>query len=118
MDKADYIRVELLAEKARNEEIAEKRKQIPKDRRNLWIGIGVCMQTRRDTQDCIHAHVCTVAEANRLGIPVIAVVGKNEAEAGTVAIRRLGSQAQEVVSLDEAIRILTEEATPPDLRPA
>ena len=29
------------------------------------IGIGVCMQTRRDTQDCIHAHVCTVAEANR-----------------------------------------------------
>jgi threonyl-tRNA synthetase len=51
-------------------------------------------------------------------VPVIAVVGKNEAEAGTVAIRRLGSQAQEVVSLDEAIRILTEEATPPDLRPA
>ncbi|MBU4136524.1 MAG: threonine--tRNA ligase [Alphaproteobacteria bacterium] len=51
-------------------------------------------------------------------VPVIAVVGKNEAEQGTVAIRRLGSQAQEVVSLDEAIRILTEEATPPDLRPA
>ena len=51
-------------------------------------------------------------------VPVIAVVGKNEAEAGTVAIRRLGSQAQELVSLDEAIRILTEEATPPDLRPA
>ena len=50
-------------------------------------------------------------------VPVIAVVGKNEAEAGTVAIRRLGSQAQELVSLDEAIRILTEEATPPDLRP-
>ncbi|MBU2272288.1 MAG: threonine--tRNA ligase, partial [Alphaproteobacteria bacterium] len=49
-------------------------------------------------------------------VPVIAVVGKNEAEQGTVAIRRLGSQAQEVVSLDEAIRILTEEATPPDLR--
>ena len=49
-------------------------------------------------------------------VPVIAVVGKNEAEQGTVAIRRLGSQAQEVVSLDEAIRILTAEATPPDLR--
>jgi threonyl-tRNA synthetase len=50
-------------------------------------------------------------------VPVIAVVGKNEAEAGTVAIRRLGSQAQDLVPLDEAIRILIEEATPPDLRP-
>jgi threonyl-tRNA synthetase len=51
-------------------------------------------------------------------VPVIAVVGKNEAEQGTVAIRRLGSQAQEVVSVEEAIRLLTEEATPPDLRRA
>ena len=49
-------------------------------------------------------------------VPVIAVVGRNEAEKGEVAIRRLGSQAQQVVSLDEAIRILTEEATPPDLK--
>ena len=49
-------------------------------------------------------------------VPVIAVVGRNEAEQGTVAIRRLGSQAQEVVPVAEAIRILTEEATPPDLR--
>ena len=32
--------------------------------------------------------------------------------------RRLGSQAQEVVTVEEAIRILTEEATPPDLRQA
>ena len=50
-------------------------------------------------------------------VPVIAVVGRNEAEKGEVAIRRLGSQAQTVVSVEEAIRILTEEATPPDLRP-
>jgi len=49
-------------------------------------------------------------------VPVIAVVGRNEAEKGEVAIRRLGSQAQTVVSVEEAIRILTEEATPPDLR--
>jgi threonyl-tRNA synthetase len=49
-------------------------------------------------------------------VPVIAVVGRNEAEKGEVAIRRLGSQAQQVVSIEEAIRILTEEATPPDLR--
>jgi threonyl-tRNA synthetase len=49
-------------------------------------------------------------------VPVIAVVGRNEAEKAEVAIRRLGSQAQTVVSVEEAIRILTEEATPPDLR--
>jgi threonyl-tRNA synthetase len=50
-------------------------------------------------------------------VPVIAVVGRSEAEKGEVAIRRLGSQEQTVVSLDEAVRLLTEEATPPDLRP-
>ena len=49
-------------------------------------------------------------------VPVIAVVGKNEAAEGKVAIRRLGSQAQEVVTVEEAIRMLMEEATPPDLR--
>lgn len=49
-------------------------------------------------------------------VPVIAVVGRHEAEKGEVAIRRLGSQAQTVVSVEEAIRMLTEEATPPDLR--
>ncbi|CAN1557565.1 ThrS Threonyl-tRNA synthetase [Caulobacteraceae bacterium] len=49
-------------------------------------------------------------------VPAIAVVGRKEAEEGRVAIRRLGSQEQTVVSVEEAIRILTEEATPPDLR--
>jgi len=49
-------------------------------------------------------------------VPAIAVVGRKEAEEGMVAIRRLGSQAQTIVSVEEAIRLLTEEATPPDLR--
>jgi threonyl-tRNA synthetase len=49
-------------------------------------------------------------------VPAIAVVGRKEAEEGTVAIRRLGSQEQQVVSVEEAIRLLTGEATPPDLR--
>ncbi len=49
-------------------------------------------------------------------VPVIAVVGRKEAEEGKVAIRRLGSQEQTVVTVEEAIRLLTEEATPPDLR--
>jgi len=57
-----------------------------------------------------------VREHSVAKVPVIAVVGRNEAEKGEVAIRRLGSQAQTVVSVEEAIRILTEEATPPDLR--
>jgi threonyl-tRNA synthetase len=49
-------------------------------------------------------------------VPVIAVVGKREAEEGKVALRRLGSQEQTIVTLDEAIAMLTTEATPPDLR--
>ena len=34
---------------------------------------------------------------------------------GKVALRRLGSDGQQVVTLDEAVRILTGEALPPDL---
>ncbi len=47
--------------------------------------------------------------------PVMLVVGKREAEERKVSIRRLGSQDQKVVSLDEAIAALKAEATPPDL---
>ena len=49
-------------------------------------------------------------------VPAIAVVGRKEAEEGKVAIRRLGSQDQTIVTIEEAIALLTEEATPPDLR--
>jgi len=42
-------------------------------------------------------------------VPVIFVVGKREAEEGTVTIRRLGSKRQETMRLDEAIAKLTEE---------
>jgi threonyl-tRNA synthetase len=45
----------------------------------------------------------------------LAVVGRKEAENRTVALRRLGSQAQEILSLDEAVARLASEATPPDL---
>ncbi|MBL0948700.1 threonine--tRNA ligase [Brevundimonas sp.] len=57
-----------------------------------------------------------VREHSVAKVPVIAVVGKKEAEEGKVALRRLGSQAQEIVTVEEAIRILSEEATPPDLK--
>ena len=49
-------------------------------------------------------------------IPAIAVVGRQEAENRTVAIRRFGSQEQTVVSLEEAVRMLSEEALAPDQR--
>ncbi len=49
-------------------------------------------------------------------VPVLAVVGRKEAENRTVALRRLGGAAQEVVSVDVAVARLAEEATPPDLK--
>ena len=48
-------------------------------------------------------------------VPIIAVVGRKEAENRTVALRRLGGQAQEVLSLDAALDGLAQEATPPDI---
>ncbi|MNI67828.1 threonyl-tRNA synthetase [compost metagenome] len=49
-------------------------------------------------------------------MPAIAVVGRKEAEEGKVAIRRFGSQAQTIVTVDEAIAMLTDEALAPDLK--
>ena len=48
--------------------------------------------------------------------PVIAVVGRKEAEERKLALRRFGSDAQEVVSLDAALKSLVDDATPPDLK--
>ena len=49
-------------------------------------------------------------------IPVIIAVGEREAEAGSVAIRRLGSTDQTILPLADAMVQLADEATPPDLR--
>ena len=57
-----------------------------------------------------------VREHSLLHVPVLAVVGRKEAETRTVALRRLGGSAQDVVSLEEAVARLAAEATPPDLR--
>ncbi len=48
-------------------------------------------------------------------VPAIIAVGSRESEDGTVSIRRIGSKHQTVMSLDEAIKSLVEEALPPDL---
>ena len=50
--------------------------------------------------------------------PVMLVVGKREAEERKVSIRRLGSQDQKVMGLEEAIVMLADEAVPPDLKRA
>jgi threonyl-tRNA synthetase len=49
-------------------------------------------------------------------VPNILVVGKQEAEKRTVALRRLGEQQQQFLSLDEAVAMLRQEALPPDLK--
>jgi threonyl-tRNA synthetase len=59
-----------------------------------------------------------VREHSLTKIPVMLVVGKREAEERKVSMRRLGSQEQTVMSLDEAIAALTAEAVPPDLKRA
>ena len=51
-------------------------------------------------------------------VPVIAVVGRREAEQRTVAIRRLGSGEQVVVSFDECVTVLAAEAAAPDIKAA
>ena len=57
-----------------------------------------------------------VREHSTAHVPAILAVGRQEVEAGTVSVRRLGQQGQKVVSLDEAVAALAAEATPPDLR--
>ncbi len=47
-------------------------------------------------------------------VPVMLVVGRNEVEARTVAVRRLGGRNQEVLALDTAIDRLKAEAAGPD----
>lgn len=55
-----------------------------------------------------------VREHSLAKVPVMLVVGKREAQEGMVSVRRLGSQAQQVVGLDDAIAALSDEAVPPD----
>ena len=57
-----------------------------------------------------------VREHSHAKVPAMAVVGKREAEEGTVALRRLGGKNQEVLALDALASRLSEEALPPDLR--
>lgn len=58
-----------------------------------------------------------VREHSLTKVPNLLVVGKREADEGTIALRRLGSdEHQKVMALDEAVAMLAADATPPDLR--
>ena len=57
-----------------------------------------------------------VREHSLAKVPLLLVVGKREAEEGTVALRRLGSdEHQKMMSLDDAVAMMATEAVPPDL---
>jgi threonyl-tRNA synthetase len=49
-------------------------------------------------------------------VPILAVVGRREAEEGMLVLRRLPGREQESLPLKEAIALLAKEATPPDMR--
>lgn len=57
-----------------------------------------------------------VREHSLAKVPVMLVAGRKEAAERTVSIRRLGSNQQVVLPLDEALALLADEATPPDVR--
>ncbi|SFL93011.1 threonyl-tRNA synthetase [Bradyrhizobium sp. NFR13] len=59
-----------------------------------------------------------VREHSLAKIPALLVVGKKEAETHSVSVRRLGSDGQKVMSTEEAIAALVDEATPPDVKRA
>ena len=56
-----------------------------------------------------------VREHSLAKVPHLLVVGKREAEEGTVAVRTLGAEHQKVMPLTEAIAMLRGQGTPPDL---
>jgi threonyl-tRNA synthetase len=74
------------------------------------VGIRVETDTRNEKINY------KVREHSLAKVPHLLVVGKREAEEGTVAVRTLGAEHQKVMPLDEAIALLVAEATPPDLR--
>ncbi len=57
-----------------------------------------------------------VRDHSHAKVPAILVMGAREAAERTVSLRRLGSEAQEILSLEEAVARLSREASPPDLR--
>lgn len=73
-------------------------------------GIRVDLDTRSDKISY------KVREHSLAKVPLLMAVGGREAESRQVSLRRLGSQAQEVLSLDAAIALCQRESAAPDKR--
>ena len=56
-----------------------------------------------------------VREHSVMKVPFILAVGGREAEAGTIALRRLGSNEQQVIDMAEALATLKSESLAPDM---
>ena len=57
-----------------------------------------------------------VREHSLAKVPALLVIGKKEAAERLVSIRRLGSEGQQVMPLDAALKALADEAVSPDVR--
>ena len=57
-----------------------------------------------------------VREHSLAKVPYLLVVGKREADEGTIALRTLGAEHQKVMTLDEAVALISSEGLAPDLR--
>ena len=75
-------------------------------------GLRVLLDTRNEKINY------KVREHSDAHIPAIIAIGRQEVEAGTVSVRRLGEKGQKVVPVQEAIQALAMEALPPDMKPA
>jgi threonyl-tRNA synthetase len=75
---------------------------------------GAGLQAVADTRnEKINAKI---REHSLAHVPVLAVVGRREAESRQVAVRRLGGADQTLLSLADAVAALAAEAAPPDQR--
>ena len=60
-----------------------------------------------------------VREHSLAKVPLLLVVGKREADEGTIAVRRLGSdEHQKMMGLEDVVAMIRSEAVPPDLKPS
>jgi threonyl-tRNA synthetase len=59
-----------------------------------------------------------VREHSLAKVPALLVIGKKEAAERLVSIRRLGSEGQQVMPLDQALKTMADEAVPPDVERA
>ncbi len=74
-----------------------------------WAGLRVETDLRNEKINY------KIREHSLAKTPVIAVVGRREAEEGKVALRRFGSDGQEILSLAQAAKTLALEALAPDV---